>query len=146
MMTDDINTANLTGRQPGLKPGGIRLGRKILILVVEKDPFLADLERYFLEQQGFSVEFCGDGLQALKRTQEIHPDLVIAEILLPGLDGLTFCRRIKSDPEIAATIVLIFSAIMARERSMEAGADAFLLKPFEGERLLDTIKTLLKLT
>ena len=79
---------------------------KILILVVEKDPYLADLERYFLEQQGFAVEFCSDGYQALERVKEIHPNLLITEIMVPGLDGFEVCRRVRSDPATADTLIL----------------------------------------
>ena len=116
-----------------------------MVLVVEKDPNLADLERFFLERQGFAVEFCDDGFRAVERALQIHPDLLITEILVPGLDGLEVCRRIKANPETVKTLVLVFSILLARDRCLEAGADAFLLKPLEEHKLLQTVKWLLGL-
>jgi len=116
-----------------------------LVLVVEKDPYLAEMERYFLERQGFVVEFCENGFQAVERVRQIHPDLLITEILVPGLDGIEVCRRIKSNAETAGTLVLIVSILLARERCLEAGADDFLLKPLEEAKLLARVKNLLGL-
>jgi len=77
-----------------------------------------------------------DGRAALERAKEILPDILITEILLPKLDGLALCRQIKSDPRTAGVTVLVFSILAATSRAEEAGADAFLMKPLEEERLL----------
>ena len=71
-----------------------------LILVVERDPHVRALERYFLEEAGYAVEFSGDGREALERARRLRPDIVISEILLPGLDGLSVCRALKADAQL----------------------------------------------
>jgi CheY-like chemotaxis protein len=119
--------------------------KRALILVVERNPAVERLERYFLEQTGFTVEFANDGTSALKRTLELQPRILITEILVPELDGLSLCRQIKSNPSTSRTLVLIFSHLHADDRAFEAGADAFLMKPFAEETLIEAVKNLLQL-
>jgi CheY-like chemotaxis protein len=116
-----------------------------LILVVERNPVVQRLERYFLEQAGLTVEFAGDGRSALKRALELSPRIVVTEVLVPELDGLTLCRILKENPLTAHTKVLIFSHLHAEERAIEAGADAFLMKPLSEESLIDTVEKLVAL-
>lgn len=116
-----------------------------LILVVERNPIVQRLERYFLEQAGYAVEFAADGQTALERALELKPRIVVTEILVPKVDGLTLCRSIKADPRTANTLVLIFSHLHAEERASEVGADAFLVKPLSEEALIDTVEKLLAL-
>jgi two-component system response regulator MprA len=118
-------------------------GGQALILVVERDPHIRELESYFLNEAGFAVEFAADGVAALERAQELQPDIVITEVLVPRLDGLALCRTIKSDPALRATVVLIFSILAVQSRAREAGADAFLMKPLAEKRLVDTVRELL---
>lgn len=117
--------------------------RSALILVVERNPMVQRLERFFLEQAGFSVEFTSDGQTALARAQELRPAILVTEILVPKLDGLSLCRRIKSDPATKEMLVMIFSHLQAEDRASEAGADAFLEKPLNEELLIDTLQKLL---
>lgn len=101
------------------------------------------LERYFLEQAGFAVELAGDGNQALETARRVRPDIVIAEILVAGLDGLSVCRALKSDPATRSIVVLIFSILAAEQRARDAGADAFVRKPLNDARLVQSIEALL---
>ena len=117
--------------------------QRALILVVERNPVVQRLERYFLEQAGYTVEFAADGLKALERARELKPGIVVTEIMVPALDGLSLCREIKSDPQTAHARVLIFSHLHAEDRAREVGADAFLLKPFTEELLLETVANLI---
>lgn len=114
-----------------------------LILVVERDPHVRELERYFLEEAGYTVDFAEDGLAALELAQRLHPQILITEILVPRLDGLALCRRIKQDPDTRDIAVLIFSILLARSRAEEAGADDFLRKPLAEKRLVETVRELL---
>ena len=123
----------------------LSIDRRVLILVVERNPAVQRLERYFLEQAGFAVEFANDGATALQRAQQLKPELLVAEILVPVLDGLSLCRAIKSDPETAHILVLIFSHLHAEDRAIDAGADAFLLKPLNEELLIHTVEKLINL-
>jgi CheY-like chemotaxis protein len=117
--------------------------RRALILVVERNPVVQRLERYFLEQAGYTVEFASDGQAALERARELRPKIVVTEIMVPILDGLSLCRILKSEPETAHTRVLIFSHLHAEDRAREVGADAFLLKPLSEELLIETVEKLI---
>ena len=117
--------------------------QRALILVVERNPVVQRLERYFLEQAGYTVEFSSDGRSALERARQLRPTIVVTEIMVPLLDGLSLCRRIKEDPQTAHARVLIFSHLHAEDRAREVGADAFLLKPIAEELLIETVEKLI---
>ena len=117
---------------------------KVLILVVERDPHIKKLERFFLEEAGYRVEFADDGVQGLERARALVPRILVTEILLPRLDGLRVCRALKSDSATKHLVVLVFSILAAEDRALEAGADAFLHKPLDDARLVDTVATLLR--
>jgi CheY-like chemotaxis protein len=116
---------------------------KAIILVVDRDPHVRELEEHFLKEAGYAVVFEEDGEGALAHAQKVHPDIMITEILVPGLDGLAVCRRLKADPQTRDIAVLVFSILTAAARAREAGADAFLLKPLSDRILIDTVQRLL---
>jgi CheY-like chemotaxis protein len=116
---------------------------RALILVVERDPQVRELEQFFLEEAGFAVEFAEDGLAALAQASSLQPHILITEILVPKLDGLALCRRIKQEPSTSGVAVLIFSILLADTRAREAGADGFLRKPLAEKRLVETVRQLL---
>jgi len=119
-------------------------GGRLLILVVERDPHIRELEAHFLNEAGFAVEFATDGVAALEQARRLLPDIVITEILVPRLDGLSLCRQLKADPKTKDITILIFSILAATTRATEAGADAFLLKPLAEHRLVGTVTALLE--
>jgi CheY-like chemotaxis protein len=121
-----------------------KVGGRLLVLVVERDPHIRELEAHFLELAGFDIEFTLDGQAALELARRISPDVIITEILVPKLDGLALCRQLKADQATAHISVLIFSILAASARAKEAGADAFLSKPLANHRLVDTVQTLLE--
>jgi two-component system response regulator MprA len=116
---------------------------RAIVLVVERDPHIRELEAFFLNEAGYSVEFTEDGNSALARARELRPQLVITEVLVPKLDGLALCRELKGDPDTAGIMVLIFSILAASTRAREAGADAFLMKPLAEQRLVETVRELI---
>ena len=117
---------------------------KAIILVVDRDPHICELESHFLQQAGYSVAFASDGDGALEQALSIAPDIIVTEILVPGLDGLALCRRLKADPRTRDTAVLVFSILAAADRAREAGADAFLRKPLAEHTLVGTVRRLLE--
>jgi DNA-binding response OmpR family regulator len=117
--------------------------RRAVILCVERDPHVRELEAYFLSEAGFEVTFAADGVEALELARTLRPSIVITEILVPKLDGLALCRRLKTDAATQGTAVLIFSLLAAEGRAHDAGADAFLGKPLAAQRLTDTVRKLL---
>ena len=121
---------------------GLATGHAV-ILVVERDPHVRELERYFLQEAGFGVDFAEDGLMALEQAKVLQPHILITEILVPRLDGLSLCRQIKADPVTRDIKVLIFSILLAEARAREAGADSFLRKPLAERRLVETVRALI---
>jgi CheY-like chemotaxis protein len=119
--------------------------RRALILVVERNVAVQRLERFLLEQAGYSVEFASDGVSALARAQELCPQIVVTEILVPRLDGLSLCRALKSDPRTKSIVVLLFSHLHAEDRALESGADAFIVKPIDEGSLIETVSKLLEI-
>ena len=114
-----------------------------MILCVERDPYVRELETFFLTEAGFSVTFADDGVKALELAQQLHPNVIITEILVPRLDGLALCRRLKSDPATSDIAVLVFSLLAAESRAKDAGADAFLPKPLSPELLKERVRSVL---
>jgi CheY-like chemotaxis protein len=116
---------------------------RAIILVVERDPHIRELESFFLNEAGYSVDFASDGIEALERARDLVPDIIITEVLVPKLDGLALCRAVKSDPKLQHIVMLVFSILAVQSRANEAGADAFLMKPLAEKRLVDTVRQLL---
>ena len=110
-----------------------------VILIAERDQTVRELQRFFLEGAGFRVEFADDGQAALDRARLAPPALVVTEILIPKLDGLTLCRRLREDPVTSAVPVVVFSILAAAARATDAGAGAFLRKPLVGPVFVATI-------
>ena len=134
-----------TSDKDGLRAADSALHRA-LILVVERNAAVQRLERFFLEQAGYAVEFVSDGRSALARAQELRPRIVVTEILVPKLDGLSLCRALKTNPETKDILVMVFSHLQAEDRALEAGADVFLTRPLNEELLVSTLERLLRLT
>jgi two-component system response regulator MprA len=117
--------------------------RTLDILFLERDPHVRALGTQFLIEAGHRVDFALDGLEALEKIQAHKPDLVLSEILVPKLDGLALCRRLKANPETRHIFVLILSILAASARANEAGANGFLLKPLSRHRLIAMVQDLI---
>jgi CheY-like chemotaxis protein len=100
-----------------------------VILIAERDHTVRELQEFFLGKAGLAVEFADDGEAALERARVLLPALLVTEILIPKLDGLALCRRLREDPVTADIPVVVFSILAAAARAGEAGASAFLRKP-----------------
>lgn len=103
------------------------------ILVVDDDPRLLHIVQMYLSIEGYDVATASDGDEGLQRVAEHKPDLVILDIMMPGMDGVECCRRIRSNPETAHIPVLMFSALSGDddvERARLAGANHLITKPF----------------
>jgi two-component system response regulator RpaA len=112
------------------------------ILIAEQDDVVRQLQRYFLESAGFVVEFVADGEDALATARRHLPSLIVSEILLPKIDGLSLCRRIRADELTQDIPIVIFSILNAAARAREAGAQAFLRKPLVESVFVSTIRSL----
>jgi CheY-like chemotaxis protein len=115
----------------------------VLILVAEKDPITAELEQYFLNQEGYDVHIVLDGRKAIETAETLQPHLIILDVILPGLSGLKVCKALKADVATSHIPILVFSVLDVRDRALDAGADAFLLKPIEQPKLIEAVRALL---
>lgn len=114
-----------------------------LILIAERDERVRGFQKFFLDQAGFTVEFADDGQAALDRARERQPAAVVAEILIPRLDGLALCRRLGEDPLTRDIPVVIFSILAAEGRATEAGARAFIRKPLVDTIFVNTVRNVI---
>ena len=110
-----------------------------LVLIVERDRNVRELQAHFLGSAGFTVAFADDGQTALDLVEQQVPRLVITEILVAKVDGLTLCRRLRDNPSTRDIPVIVFSILAAAGRAQEAGASAFLRKPLVGSVFLEVV-------
>lgn len=99
------------------------------VLIAERDERVREFQKYFLDKEGMAVEFVSDGETALEAARQSRPDVIVTEILIPKIDGLSLCRKLGDDPLTCSIPVIIFSILAAEGRAGEAGAKAFVRKP-----------------
>jgi two-component system, OmpR family, response regulator MprA len=118
---------------------------KAHILVVDDDPRITDLLRRILAYEGFSVAVAASGDAALMRTLERAPDLIVLDVMLPGIDGLEVARRLRAAGDNVPILMLTArDAIADRVKGLDMGADDYLIKPFANEELLARVKAMLR--
>lgn len=117
---------------------------RALIVVADEDRHVRRLQRYFLENAGFDVDLVKDGEEGLAAARSRRPLIVVTEILLPRLDGLSVCRALKKSPDTRKIRVLVCSVLAAEERALQAGADGFLRKPLDDRKLIAAVEKLLR--
>jgi two-component system alkaline phosphatase synthesis response regulator PhoP len=103
------------------------------VLVVDDDPQVYKIVSRLLDTEKYEVESASDGLEALKKIRESRPELLILDLMMPGMSGLEVCEKIKGSPSTQDIMILILSAKDAqldRRRSFEMGADDYISKPF----------------
>ncbi len=114
------------------------------ILVIEDDPQIADLLRRGLIYEGYSVKVAGDGQEGLTAARDRQPDLVLLDLMLPGMDGLTVCQRLRAASDVPILILTAKDAVPDRVKGLDAGADDYVVKPFAFDELLARIRALLR--
>jgi len=114
------------------------------ILVIEDDRQIADLLRRGLLYEGYSVEVASDGEAGLTAARDRPPDLVLLDLMLPGIDGLTVCRRLRAAGDVPIVILTAKDAVPDRVAGLDAGADDYLVKPFSFEELLARVRAQLR--
>ncbi len=120
---------------------------KQTIIVLEDDTDISNLVRYHLQQIGFSIHTCTSGEQALSVAREVSPQLFILDIMVPGINGLEVCRKIR-ESKLHALIPIVFLTAKATEddkiRGLELGADDYITKPFSPRELVARVKAVLR--
>jgi two-component system, OmpR family, response regulator MprA len=114
------------------------------ILVIEDDPQISDLLRRGLIYEGYSVAVAGDGPTGLTAARDRPPDLVLLDLMLPGMDGLTVCQRLRVAGDVPILILTARDAVPDRVKGLDAGADDYVVKPFSFDELLARIRALLR--
>ncbi|WP_035844904.1 response regulator transcription factor [Kitasatospora azatica] len=115
------------------------------ILVVDDDPTVAEVVTGYLQRAGYLVDRAADGLTALERAAQGKPDLVVLDLMLPGLDGLEVCRRLRAEPPGPAVVMLTAKGEEAeRILGLELGADDYVTKPFSPRELVLRIGAVLR--
>ena len=117
---------------------------KTSVLLVEDDVTLADTLALNLRKAGYEVSTTHDGASALELARSVSPDLVILDLMLPEIDGLTVCRRLRQTSEVAILILTARTGEMDRILGLETGADDYLTKPFSLGELQARLGALLR--
>ncbi|GAA0745688.1 response regulator [Ideonella azotifigens] len=120
--------------------------RAARILIVDDNAMNVELTSYVLSADGLEVDAAEDGLAALDRVQANPPDLILLDIQMPGLDGLTLARRLKSDPATRHIVLVAFTAYAMKgddARMRAAGCDGYLSKPIDVTKLAAQVREML---
>ena len=120
---------------------------KDVILVVDDEEDIRELVRYNLSKGGYNVTTAATGEEALRIAHEVRPMLVVLDIMLPGIDGLEVCRRLKADATLQKTPIVMISALGEEKdvvAGLELGADDYVAKPFSPGVLLARVKSVIR--
>jgi len=122
------------------------MSSKASILLVEDHPALAETVGDYLEAKGYTVDFAADGLFALQLATSEHFDAIILDLMLPGLNGLEVCRRLRREAQLTAPILILTARDQLDDKlkGFEVGADDYLVKPFDLPELVARIEALLR--
>ncbi|ROQ38571.1 DNA-binding response OmpR family regulator [Frondihabitans sp. PhB188] len=116
------------------------------VLVVEDDPIVAEVVVSYLRSRGHAAALVADGLSAVARVRDNRPDLILLDRMLPGVDGLEVCRRIRAFTDVPVIILTALGEEADRIDGLEAGADDYLVKPFSPRELMLRVDAVLRRT
>lgn len=114
------------------------------VVLADDEPNIRETLAFMLEMEGFEVIQARDGDEALAKVREHRPGVLLLDAMMPRRDGFEVCRIIKTDPDLAGTVVVMVTALgqrTDRERALEAGADHYVAKPFDENQLLDLVRS-----
>ena len=114
------------------------------ILVVEDELSLQETLAYNLKKQGYEVEAIGDGLAALDKARQVHPDLIVLDLMLPGMDGFEVCRVLRQEMTTPVLMLTARDDEIDRVVGLEVGADDYMTKPFSMRELMARVKAMLR--
>lgn len=118
------------------------------ILIVDDNATNRDALELILSGYGYSLQMAEDGSQALEKANAIHPDLILLDVMMPGMDGFEVCRRLRSTPGLAEVPIILLTALddsASRLEGIESGADDFISKPFDRQELRARVHTITRL-
>jgi two-component system, cell cycle response regulator len=118
------------------------------VLIIDDEPAARESLEALLTAEGYQLEFAMDGLQGLARAVELYPDIILLDVMMPGIDGFEVCRRLREDPILAEVPVVMITALddqASRLRGIDAGADDFISKPFDKLELRARVRAICRL-
>ncbi len=116
------------------------------ILVVDDDLNICELLRLYIEKEGFNVVTANDGMEALKLFEKENPELIMLDIMLPGLDGWQVCREIRKTSQCPIIMLTAKGEVFDKVLGLELGADDYVVKPFEAKEVVARIRAVLRRT
>lgn len=114
------------------------------ILIVDDDPHIRELMEHLLKQEGYQVCAAENGLQALEALRSVKADLVILDIMMPGMDGWELCKELREQYDIPMLMLTAKGETAQKVKGFELGTDDYMVKPFDPPELLARVKALLK--
>jgi phosphate regulon transcriptional regulator PhoB len=117
------------------------------VLIVEDEPDIRELVVHHLKREGYQVSAAASGEEALRQVQAAPPDLVLLDLMMPAMDGLEVCRRLRQDPATATLPIVMLTAKgdeVDRVLGLEIGADDYVVKPFSPKELLARVRAVLR--
>lgn len=114
------------------------------ILVVDDEKNIVQLARLYLNKEGYEVEAAFDGVQALEKARALRPDLIVLDLMLPEMDGLTVCRELRKSSNVPIIMLTARGEDVDRIVGLEVGADDYVTKPFNPRELVARVKAVLR--
>jgi len=121
-------------------------GSRGLILVADDDEHIVELVSLYLRREGYAVEAAFDGDETLKKTRELHPDLLVLDIMMPGPDGLQICRALGRRNDIPIILLTARTSDIDKIAGLRLGADDYVTKPFNPDELIARVSAVLRRT
>ncbi|MDP2687573.1 MAG: response regulator transcription factor [Aequorivita sp.] len=121
--------------------------KDITILLVDDEPDILEIVRYNLTSEGYTVETAENGIEAIAQAKKVKPQLIIMDVMMPKMDGIEACEKIRSIPELAETVITFLTARgedYSQMAGFEAGADDYITKPIKPKVLVSKVKALLR--
>src|SRR5215216_4161697 len=126
--------------------GGILTCMKSRVLVVDDDPALAEMLTIVLRGEGFDTAVVGDGTRALPAVRDLRPDVVLLDLMLPGMNGIDVCRAIRSESGVPIVMLTAKTDTVDIVLGLESGADDYVVKPFKPKELIARIRARMRRT
>jgi two-component system, OmpR family, alkaline phosphatase synthesis response regulator PhoP len=114
------------------------------ILVVDDERHIVQLVSLYLTKEGYQVETASDGADALRKARQVRPDLIVLDLMLPGVDGVAVCRELRRDSEVPIIMLTARTEDVDKIVGLEVGADDYVTKPFNPRELVARIKAVLR--
>src|SRR5919204_4790584 len=114
------------------------------VLVVDDEDHIVELAQLYLSREGYHVESVRDGGDAFRRFEQVKPDLVVLDVMLPGVDGLTICKEIRKQSQVPIIMLTARDEVTDKVVGLEVGADDYLTKPFHPQELVARAKALVR--